>query len=544
MVGNPDLIRQVGAKVGLTRRGVLVGAGAVAALSAMPRAMAADGQTLKIRLGSRDIGSIDPALTKTGDDETVALQVFNSLVAPPRGTLDVDIEKLQPVLAESWEISDDRKTWTFHLRPHVKWHRGYGEVSAEDVKFSVERQSDPALGAVHGASFKSVDTVEIVDQLTVRFHLKESDPFFHVAALIPGFGRFIVCKKAVEELGSQFGFQPVGSGAFEFVEYRPQEMVVLKAFDGYFGGRPQIDELQMSYIPDNNAATIAFIGNELDVTGGDRNPRWVEQMQQQKPDAVIKTLLPGSLQFIAFNMTVKPLDDLKVRQALAYGIDRGQWAKAFGIVHGDLPTIVPPVFYGALQPEDIPADLRYDYDPEKAKSLLAEAGFPNGFEIDAIISERADYKTNMLMVQDMLRKIGVNINLKVLDHATYHADIRKDQGTIVELSTAMEPTAPQVLNEFLSGAAAVGKPSALRNFSHYGEIGSIDDLLAKAATETNREKQLELLKEAQLQVLRDVPVVPLQTAPIITAFQGDIELGFEATSGYGQYDYSTAKRVG
>ncbi|MDL2402005.1 ABC transporter substrate-binding protein [Rhizobium mayense] len=534
---------EAGAKGGITRRTLLASVGIAAAMAHMPRAFAAgDPKRISIRLGSRDIGSVDPAMTKTGDDETVALQIFNSLVSPPRGTLDVDLDKLQPVLAKSWDISPDRKTWTFHLRPGVKWHKGYGEVSAEDVKFSFERQMDPKLGGVHGASFKSIDSIDIVDPLTVRFNLKATDPFFHVEALIPGFGRFIVPKKAVEELGEKFGFQPVGSGAFEFSEYRPQEAIILKAFDGYFGGRAPLDELELRYIPDNNAATIAFIGGELDVTGGDRDPKWVKNMQAQNPDAVINTLLPGSLQFISFNMTVKPLDNLKVRQALAYAIDRSQWAKAFGVVHGDLPAIVPEEFFGALKASDIPAELRYDYSPEKAKALLAEAGYPNGFSLDAIISERDDYKTNMLMVQDMLRKIGVNLNLQVQDHASYQANIRQDRGTVVELSTAMEPTAPQVLNEFLSKQAAVGKPSSLRNFSHYGEVGgNIDDLVAKAVAEADAAKQLEYLKQAQLQVLKDVPLITLQTAPIITAFQGKIDLGYKPVSGYGQFEYSTAK---
>ncbi|MFS8110666.1 ABC transporter substrate-binding protein [Rhizobium jaguaris] len=534
---------EAGVKGGITRRTLLASVGIAAAMAHMPRAFAAsDPKRISIRLGSRDIGSADPAMTKTGDDETVALQIFNSLIAPPRGTLDVDLDKLQPVLAKSWDISPDRKTWTFHLRPGVKWHKGYGEVSAEDVKFSFERQMDPKLGGVHGASFKSIASIDIVDPLTVRFNLKATDPFFHVEALIPGFGRFIVPKKAVEELGEKFGFQPVGSGAFEFSEYRPQEAIILKAFDGYFGGRAPLDELELRYIPDNNAATIAFIGGELDVTGGDRDPKWVKNMQAQNPDAVINTLLPGSLQFISFNMTVKPLDNLKVRHALAYAIDRNQWAKAFGIVHGDLPAIVPEEFFGALKASDIPAELRYDYNPEKAKALLAEAGYPNGFSLDAIISERDDYKTNMLMVQDMLRKIGVNLNLQVQDHASYQANIRQDRGTVVELSTAMEPTAPQVLNEFLSKQAAVGKPSSLRNFSHYGEVGgNIDDLVAKAVAEADAAKQLEYLKQAQLQVLKDVPLITLQTAPIITAFQGKIDLGYKPVSGYGQFEYSTAK---
>lgn len=501
-------------------------------------------EVLNIRLGARDIGSIDPALTKTGDDETVVLQIFNSLVAPPRGTMDMDIEDLQPQLAESWEISDDKKVWTFHLRAGVKWQKGYGEVSAEDVKFSYERQMDPALGGVHGASFKDIASIEVLDPLTVQFTLKDTNAFFHASALTPGFGRFIVPQKAVEELGDQFGFSPVGSGPFEFVEYRPQDRVILKANEDYFLGRPPMDELHLRYIPDNNAATIAFIAGELDTTGGERTPEWVAQIEQQAPDARIITMLPGSLQFLHFNMTVPPLDNVKVRQAIAYAIDRSVWDSAFGILHGDLTAIVPESFFGALQTADIPEELRYDYDPERARELLAEAGMPDGFSIDAIISERDDYLTNMLMVQDMLRQVGIEVNLQVQDHASYHANIREDKGTIVELSTAIAPTAPAVINEFLSEAAAVGKPSALRNFSHYGEVGgNVDDLVAQAVAEPDTAKQMELLTEAQLQILRDVPVFPLQTAPLLSVMQGDIDLGYTPVSGFGQHEFATARRV-
>lgn len=500
-------------------------------------------EVLNIRFQARDVGALDPALTKTGDDETVVLQIFNSLVAPPRGTLDMTLDTMQPQLAERWEVSEDFKTWTFFLRPGVKWQKDYGEVSAEDVKFSYERQLDPALAGVHGASFKDIESIEVVDPLTVRFHLKSGNALFHSSALVPGFGRFIVPKRAVEELGDGFRLSPVGSGPFEFVEYRPQQSVVLRAFDDYFDGRPPTDELRMRYIPDNNAATIAFIGGEIDVSPGERTPQWVSRIERAVPDANIVRLLPGSLQFLSFNMKAEPLDDLRVRQAIAHGINRQAWSDVYGVLHGDMPTIVPEEFYGALPASDIPEENAYPYDPQRARELLAEAGHPNGFSMDAIISEREDYLQNMLMVQDMLRGIGINLNLRVIDHASYHANIRNDQGTVVELSTAIQPTAPAVLNEFLSEAAAVGKPSALRNFSHYGEVGgNIDDFVSQAVSSLDENERIELLKEAQLQVLRDLPVLPLQTAPIITVMRGDLDLGYEPISGYGQYEYATATR--
>lgn len=515
---------------------------AAAALAGAPAANAQD--TLNLRLQARDLGSIDPALTKTGDDETIVLQVFNSLVNTKRGTMDIGIEDLQPELAQSWEISPDKKVWTFKLRPGVKWQKGFGEVSADDVKFSYERQLDPALGGVHGASFKDIASIDVVDPLTVRFNLKDSNAFFHATALTPGFGRYIVPRKAVEKMGAEFGRAPVGSGPFEFVEYRPQEAIILKANKDYFRGAPPTETLRFRYIPADNAATIAFIGKELDQTGGPREPRWVEQIQKARPDAVISIMQPGSLQFIHFNMKVKPLDDVRVRKAIAYAVDRRVWKSVFGVVHGPLPAIVPDEFYGALKTSDIPADLRYDFDLAKAKALLTEAGYPNGFTIEALSSERSDYKQNMLMVQDMVRKIGINIQLKIVDHASYHAAIRKDEGTIAMLSTAIAPTAPAVINEFLHSAAAVGKPASLRNFSHYGEMGgSVDKLVDQAVSETDVTKQLALLKEAQLQILKDVPVLSLQTQPLVSAIQGNVDLGYKPLSGFGQYEYATAKRV-
>lgn len=501
-------------------------------------------EVLNIRLGARDIGAIDPALTVTGDDETVVLQIFNSLVTPPRGTMNMELDQLQPGLAERWEISEDMTTWTFYLRPGVKWHGDYGEVSAEDVKFSYERQMDSTLGGVHGASFSDIDSIEVIDDLTVRFSLRHPNSFFHASALTPGFGRFIVSKAAVEALGDDFRYAPIGSGPYEFSEYRPQEMVILRAFDDYFGGRPEIDELRMRYIPDNNAATIAFIGDELDVSSGERTPQWVTQMEQARPDANLITMLPGSLQFLHFNMKVEPLDNPLVRKAIGHAIDREAWADYYDILSGPLTAIVPEEFFGALPYDQIPVELRYSFDPDLARELLAEAGYPDGFQIQALSSERDDYLTAMLMVQDMVRDVGIDIDLRVVDHATYHANIRDDMGTIVMLSTAIAPTAPAVINEFLHSSAAVGQESALRNFSHYGNLGgSVDDLVEQAVSETDADLQRELLYEAQLQILEDIPVFPLQTAPLLSVMQGDIDLGYEPISGFGQHEFGTARRV-
>ncbi len=525
----------------LNRRGFMGAAAALAALPAAARAQGA-GSVLRIGLDARDVGSLDPALTKTGADEQITRQMFNSLVAPPPGTMDGSLETLRGELAERWEISPDRRTWTFRLRPGVRWQRNYGEVTSEDVKFSFERQLDRRLGGSHGSNFRDIERIETPDPLTVVIRLKEPNPFFHVDALLPNFGSFIVPKRAVEEMGENFARRPVGSGAFEFASYTPQDSVVLRAFDSHFAGRPPIDEVRFRYMPDTNARTIAFIGRELESISGARDPRWVERIRTAAPGSVVDVLMPGSLVFIYFNMSRRPFDDIRVRQAIAHALDRRLWARAFGALAGPLPGIVPESFFGALPAEGIPAELRYAHDPDRARRLLAEAGFPNGFQVEAIASERADYRQHMLMVQDQLRRVGIDVQLRMLDHASYHADIRRDRGSIVLLSTGIAPNAATVLGEFLSSAAVVGKPTANRNFAHYGDIGgSIDAELAAAIAAPEPARQVALLREAQVKVLRDLPVFPLMTLGLVSARQASLELGYRPVSGYGWYDLAKAR---
>ncbi len=149
--------------------------------------------------------------------------------------------------------------------------------------------------------------------------------------------------------------------------------------------------------------------------------------------------------------------------------------------------------------------------------------------MDAIISERDDYKTNMLMVQDMLRKIGVNLNLQVQDHASYQANIRKDRwhrGGVVDGDGADGAAGAQRVPVEAGRSRQAHRRCATSRITAKSAAIS-DDLVAKAVAETDVTKQLEYLKEAQLQVLKDVPLITLQTAPIITAFQGKIDLGYK-----------------
>ena len=513
-------------------------------LAAHPVSAQQSKNNIRMGLAARDVGSMDPAFAKGLVDEFVVRQIFNTLISPPDGTLKVELDQVQGELADSWDVSPDSKKWTFHLRKGVKWQKGYGEVTSEDVKFSFMRQVDPKTGAPYAASFDIIDTIDTPDDYTVVFNLKRGSAFFHVTSLLPRFGPYIVPKAAVEKLGEDFAHNPVGSGAFEFVSYEPKQNVKLKANADYWKGKPAVDSVDLFLMPETAARTLAFLNGDLEIIEGARAPGWTEDLANKKKDAIFDALRPGSVQTVFLKLTQKPFDDLKVRQALAYATNPAVWKKAFGVLSGPLYGAASEEFYGGLSEADVPDDLRYAPDIDKAKKLLAEAGHPDGFSFDAFISEREDYKTNMLLLQDQWRKIGVNIRLRVVDHASYHADNFKDLNTIVIYSTSQPPIVVPILEAFYTSDSIVGKPSANRNFSHYGDVGgSIDDALKAAIAEPDGKKQVRMLKDIQLQILRDLPVIPLQTLAVLFVRQPDLDIGFKVEAGLGHYPLWSAKFV-
>jgi peptide/nickel transport system substrate-binding protein len=497
-----------------------------------------------IGVAGRDIGSMDPAFTRGNVDEFVVRQIFNPLISPPPGTLTTDLDRVQGEIAESWTVSPDAQAWTFKIREGVMWQKGYGEVTAEDVKFSFERQTDPETDAIYASSYEIIESIDVVDRYTVRFNLRQPNAFLHATSLMPRFGAYIVPKAAVEELGEDFGLKPVGSGPYELVSYDPKGGVELKANADYFEGAPGIGNVSIKLMPETSARTLAFIGGDLDIIEGARSPGWTEDLQKQAPEAIFDAMQPGSTQTMFINLTKPPFDNLKVRQAIAHALDQRVWAKAFGVLSGKLWGPAPSEFYGGLSSDDLPEELRYAYDPERAKALLAEAGFPEGFAADVFISEREDYRSNMLLVQDQLRDVGIQLNLRVVDHSSYHADIRKDLNPLIVYSTSQPPIVVPFLQAFYASDAIVTKPTANRNFSHYGDqVGSIDEMMATAISEPDAAKQRQMLHDIQIQIMRDLPVVPLQTLAVLYVRQPSLDLGFDVDAGLGNYTLSKAKFV-
>jgi peptide/nickel transport system substrate-binding protein len=500
--------------------------------------------TVHVGVSARDLGSLDPATGIGNGDEFPIRQIFNVLVGPKDGTSNLMFDQLQGELAEKWEMAPDARSFTFHLRHGVQWQRGYGDVTADDVAFTIARLRDPKTGTAYGANFRDVESVDTSDPYTVTIHLTKPNPFWYAFALMPRFGGYIVSKKAVTELGDDFRRNPVGSGPFQFGSYDPKQRVSLKANPNYWGGKPKIDQLDVMYLPETSSRTLAFVKGDVDMIEGATVPGWLASMKRQQPALVEDLGRPGAVWAFYLNMTRKPLDDLRVRQAIAHAIDIRTWTAAFGDFVSPMYGVSPVGYYGALTKNDLPEDWPFTYDPARSKALLAEAGLPNGFSLDVFVTEREEYKSNVLIIQEQLRKVGIQINLRIVDHASYHNDIRRDLDAMVMYSSGQPPLTQAVLNAFYNSGAIVGKPTRNMNFSHYGDIaGNSDALMAQANEEIDDAKRLQLLKQVQIEILRQVPVIPLPSPASSWMHNGKtLDIGFPIKAYMGTFTLGKASR--
>src|SRR5690606_3921186 len=177
-----------------------------------------------------------------------------------------------------WQGSEEGRTWTFHLRQGVQFHGGFGELTADDVVFSLTRSADPERSS-HAAQMAALESVTAIDPYTVEVQLKTPVPLF-LGLVANARQGLIISKKAAEELGDgNYEQRPIGTGPFEFVEYLPQQYVTLRAFEDHFRGAPEIDEITYRYISSDNTRELAFRNGEIDLFYGRREQDWVERMR-------------------------------------------------------------------------------------------------------------------------------------------------------------------------------------------------------------------------------------------------------------------------
>ncbi len=495
--------------------------------------MSVFGQILRIAFDAADLKTLDPHYAAATMDRAVVDMVFNGLVRYKPG----DITIIEPDLAESWELSEDGLVWSFYLRRGVSVHpfpgmpEGY-ELTSEDVVFSLEKAADSTRSAYAGEYVGM--KFEAVDRYTVKIVLSQA---LSAALFLPKVanysGGFIVPKMAYGELGPRFATNPVGTGPFQFKEYAPTQKVVLVRNERYFRGAPKLAGVEVWYMPDVTARFSALLTGEVHVIEGVREQAWVEAVKRY-PGLVVDIFGPGETEVLHINMTKLPFTDLRVRQALAYAIDRDEVIAAIGPdVAGPLCAAVPPYLAGGLTCAEVAEKgLLYEVNLAKAKALLAEAGYPEGFEISAYITERASYRKPFENVQAQLARIGIKLNITVVDHSSFHTLIRQDVNPLVHYE-AWRPSADAFLTRFYHSASRVvvgTKPDT--NFSH---VTDIDCLIEAARYELNTTKQICLWKQAQIRLLEEVASYPLYILKFVFCRTKAVDYGYELQSSLALY---------
>jgi peptide/nickel transport system substrate-binding protein len=492
--------------------------GAVAALIVLVIAApaVATGKTvLTVGMFSGDIGRLDPHLSSATPDAVVFAWMFNGLVRFRPGS--VNPETMEGDLAERWESSADGKVWTFHLRRGVACHGGTGELTAADVVYSLARAADPKRSSF-STDYKTFEKVEALDPYTVRITLTRPVPA--LLGLVSNYGGgYVVCKKAAEEAGEQFMKRPIGTGPFEFASYEPKQSVTFVANKRYFRGAPGIEKIVYRFIPSDATRTLALESGQLDVAWGTRDEKWIQRMRDTK-GILVDIAAPAELFTLHLNMTKPPFDNLTVRKALAHAVNRAEIVQFKGQSSSRAAdSVIPQGYLG--HSSDVPL---LPLDVDKAKALLKEAGFPAGLTVKAIQTQSPNMLGVMQVVQAQLRRAGIDLQLEVVEHATFHSLIRKDLSQVVEYAAARFPVADAYLTQFYHSRSTVGTPTAVTNFSH---CNVADREIEEAAVAPTVEKKKQAWKAAQQKIMTAVCGVPLFESLGVWARRDTLDYGFK-----------------
>ncbi|KGJ19732.1 ABC transporter substrate-binding protein [Paracoccus sanguinis] len=471
--------------------------------------------TIHYGVAAPDLSTMDPYRATATPDKPLTGWLYNGLVRFPPGS--DDISKLEPDLAESWENSEDGLVWTFHLRKGVKFHKGYGELTADDVVFSLQRAGNADTSAF-SSDYAAIEKVEAVAPLTVKITLKNPVP--SLLGLVANYhGGNILSRKAVEELGEGFKSNPVGTGPFMFDSYTAQDNVTFVANPDYFRGAPKIDKVVVRYIPSDSARDLAFQSGELEIMYGRQDEEWIKSTRGVE-HAVVDVMRPAELQQLHLNESSPPLDNLAVRQAVAMAVNRDEYPLLVGetlarpatsvIPEGNLGWDGSHILYGTG-------------DVEGAKAKLAEAGFPDGVTLKMVQTSLPSMLSVAQLLQSQLAKANIKVELDVVDHQTFHANIRKDLSQLVYYSAARFPVADVFLTQFFYGPSTVTTPKAVVNFSHC-KVADADIEAARA--ERDPQKQLQLWSDAQKKIIDEVCAVPLFQQLITYAHRDTVNYGY------------------
>ena len=445
--------------------------------------------TLVIAQGA-DAKSLDPHASNDNPSSNIRVQIYDRL-------MDLDENGVpQPMLAESWERPDD-KTIIFHLRKGVKFHNG-DEMKASDVKFSLERAlASPEVSHI----LAGINGVEVIDDYTVKVTTEKP-----MAAILNNLSHItiaILSERATKEAGDKFGQNPVGSGPYKFVSWQSGDRVTLEAFPEYWQGEAPVKNVVYRNIVEETNRTIGLETGELDIIydiqGLDKN---------KLRDDERFVLIEGpqvSMTYLGFNMKKAPYDNPKVREAISYAIDQKPIIDTVFLGAGEAAnSIIGPNVWGYYDVE------KYTQDIEKAKALLAEAGYPDGFKAKIWVNDNPVRRDTAVILQDQLKQIGIDLAIETVEWGAFLDGTARGDHEMYLLGWGTVTRDPDYGMYELISTSTMG---AAGNRSFYSNP-TVDKLLEEGKTELDPEKRKAIYKEIQEIIRKDIPmymiIYPLQ----------------------------------
>jgi peptide/nickel transport system substrate-binding protein len=476
-------------------------------------------QTLVFTRGSDSVG-LDPALENDGESFKVCDNIYETLV-----TYESESTAVVPQLARSWDVSTDQLTWTFHLRTDVRFHDGT-PFNAQAMLFSLGRQfyEDHPNHKVDGAYkyWKDMGMDEVVadmrapDDSTFVFQLKRANaPFLSTLAM-----NFCaaVSPAAVEKYGRDYFKNPVGTGPFRFVEWRKDERIVLESNSDYWDGEPQLKRLIFKPVQE---ASVRFLELQKGTVQGMDNlsPEYISQIRAN-PELQLLTQPGMNIGYLAMNMDKPPYDNILVRHAINHAINKKALVDNFyqGMAIA-AKNPIPPTLWGYN--DDIEA---YPYDPQKARELLEQAGYANGFDAElwAMPVPRPYMPQPDKIAQALqadLEKVGIRARIVQWEWGTYLDKVFEGEHEMALLGWTGDNGDPDNFLYVLLDKMAAVKPA--QNIAFY-RSDELHEILVQARTSADPKEREQLYHQAQVIIHRDAPWVPLVHATQTAAFRREV----------------------
>jgi len=466
-----------------------------------------------------DSVSLDPGAVTDGESFKVTQNLFETLVN--FGAQDTTIN---PGLAKKWEAAEDGKTYTFELEEGIKFHDGT-DFNAEAVVANFDRWANgegedfyyysSMFGGYKGDEGHVIESVTAEGDYTVVFKLKRPQaPFLKNLAMSP-FG--IASPAAIEKHGDKFGDNPVGTGPFKFVEWKRNDSITIEKNEDYWvKGLPKLDKVIFRAIPDNSARLNALNAGEIDLADG-VNP--ADGANVEGNDKLQLFERPSmNVGYLGLTTTRPPFDKVEVRQAINHAIDKQAIVDAFFEGRAEVAkNPMPPVISGYN--DDVAG---YEYDPEKAKELLAKAGLAEGFDMElwAMPVPRPympDGQKVAEVIQQNLAQVGINAKIVSFEWATYLEKARNGEADAFMLGWTGDNGDADNFLYVLLDQDNIGS----NNYTYYSN-DELHDILIEAQSEVDEDKRNELYAEAQEIIHADAPWVPLAHSTPLLAGRADL----------------------